>query len=77
MAGTLTVTESNHFPLAGVYVPLAEKVLLVSVGTAATVIVPVVHLYEATAVCEVAFGVIVVPAWVVSCVIPVLVPALT
>lgn len=40
--GTSITTELNHLPEAGVFVPFVVKVLLVSVGTAATVIVPVV-----------------------------------
>ena len=35
-------------------------------GIAATVIVPVVQRYDATAVCAVSLGVIVVPVWVVK-----------
>lgn len=60
--GTDTVTESNHLPETGVYVPFAKNVFDVSVGTAATVTSPVVHFHFATAVCSVAVGVIVAAA---------------
>jgi hypothetical protein len=53
------VTEENHFPVDGVYVPLVVM-LFVSVGTALTLIIPFVYLLAATAVYSALVGVIVV-----------------